>query len=186
MTSSNSISRRRVASLIFVCAMSAAIVACSAVVGGKLPYGDEGIGLRTETLFSEDGVTTPGAPYRMAPAGSGERLERSFQDAPPLIPHSVEGLLPIKVGSNNCVACHMPPAAAAVKAPSVPTSHMTDLRTGKDLAGKLSNARFNCTQCHAPQAEIDPVVANTFERVFQQEKDRFGSDLMNRYQDGVK
>lgn len=117
-------------------------------------YGDEGIGIRKETLFDEQGVEPPVATFTKVAPGSSQNLARAFSTAPPQIPHSTEGLLPIKVGNNMCAACHLPAVAAAIKATSVPDSHMRD--------GELSNARFNCSQCHVPQANVQLVVENEF------------------------
>lgn len=64
--------------------------------------------------------------------------------------------------SNACIGCHMPETAKAVGAISVPKSHLTNLRNGKDLKGELYQGRYNCTQCHAPQAVLDPAVMNKF------------------------
>lgn len=117
-------------------------------------YDDEGIGFRKETVFNEIGVEPPVATYTTVAPGSSDNLDRAFLNAPPQIPHSTEGLLPIKKESNACVACHLPAVAAAVNATSIPDSHMK----GDDL----SNARFNCSQCHVPQANVPIVVDNTF------------------------
>jgi cytochrome c-type protein NapB len=41
----------------------------------------------------------------------------------------------------------------------IPESHYVKAEDGK-LA--RSGARYNCTQCHAPQAEVSDLVGNTF------------------------
>jgi len=137
--------------------------------------------------------------------GTSERMERSFENAPPLIPHSTEGLVPIKKDGNMCLSCHMPAVATAMKSTPIPTSHFTDYRpkvkkTGgkyvvdakegevyeKDLGDKLSQTRFNCTQCHVSQAKIDPWVQNNFEQVFRDQKLKSSSNLNENIDDGVK
>ena len=123
-------------------------------VSSSNAYGDEGIGFRKETLFNEQGVEPPVATFTTIAPGSSQNLDRAFSTAPPQIPHSTEGLLPIKTDSNSCTACHLPAVAAALKATSVPDSHMRD--------GGLSNARFSCSQCHVPQANVELVVDNDF------------------------
>jgi len=137
--------------------------------------------------------------------GTAETMERSFENAPPLIPHSTEGLVPIKKDANMCISCHMPAVAAAMKATPIPASHFTDYRpkvkekNGKyavdakegevyaeSLGDKLSQTRFNCTQCHVPQAKIDPWVQNNFEQVFRDNNLKKSSNLSKSIDDGVE
>jgi cytochrome c-type protein NapB len=51
------------------------------------------------------------------------------------------------------------------QATSMPASHYTDHRAddGK-MAKDLAGARYVCTQCHVPQANVKPLVTNTFDR----------------------
>ena len=146
------------------------------------------LGLRKVDLYSEDTVEPNGTAYSTDYAGGSKKLKRSFQDAPPMIPHSVEGMLPITIKNNQCTGCHMPVVAASVGATAIPVSHMTNFRpsvklVGQDFKksedvvrndvaitktkdGKLTGARFNCSQCHAPQTTKGAVVENTFEAVY--------------------
>lgn len=117
-------------------------------------YGDEGLGIRKETLFEEDGVEPPVATFTMRPPGSGVLLDRAYLDAPPQIPHSTAGLLPITKAGNACTGCHIPAVATAINATAIPASHMRD--------GNVSHARYNCSQCHVPQAEVTALVDNNF------------------------
>jgi len=132
--------------------------------GKSSEYGDEGLGLRKGTLFNESSAQSPNTQYSDNAPGSGKKFERSFPLAPPMIPHNIQGFVPIKTGQNSCVGCHMPANAKSVNATPIPKSHLSDLSSGKaiDLNGKLSNARFFCTQCHAPQANASPPVNNNF------------------------
>jgi len=137
--------------------------------------------------------------------GSAEKMERAFENAPPLIPHSTEGLLPIKKDANMCLSCHMPAVATTMSSTPIPYSHFTDYRPklvekgGKyivdakegevyeqKLGDKLAQSRFNCTQCHVPQAKIDPWVRNNFERVFRDQNSKHSSNLDKNMDDGVK
>lgn len=136
--------------------------------------------------------------------GTSKRIDRSFENAPPMIPHSTEGLIPITKDNNMCIGCHMPVVAAAMNATPIPVSHLTDYRpdvkltTGKidvaasskvvekDLDGKLNMARYNCTQCHVSQAKIDVVIQNKFETVFRNSELKRKSDLSNNIKEGVK
>jgi cytochrome c-type protein NapB len=152
----------------------------------KETYTEEQLGLRNVDLMDENVIAPAKTQYSESYAGSGKLYERAFQDAPPMIPHSVEGMLPITINNNQCVACHMPAVASAVNATSIPESHFYDMRPKHNFDGQnfqkavdnmknetsvrkvsdLAGARFNCSQCHAPQSEGDVEVVNTFEAEF--------------------
>ncbi|MEA2029232.1 MAG: nitrate reductase cytochrome c-type subunit [Campylobacterota bacterium] len=149
----------------------------------KPTISEESLGLRKVSLYSEDKAKGDTTKYNEEAAGTSKVIERAFQDAPPMIPHSTEGLLPITIKNNMCTSCHMPEVAPAMKATPIPASHFTDFRPLTDIAkdGKISKngkavdntssdklehvttkeskklvgARFNCTLCHAPQSKGD-------------------------------
>ena len=70
-----------------------------------------------------------------------------------------------------CVTCHMPDVAKDVGSTPIPKSHLVDFRTGADLNGTLAEQRFNCTQCHVPQAQTNPLVKNNFKADFSRFSD---------------
>ena len=88
--------------------------------------------------------------------GKVKPFKKSFVTAPPMIPHSVQGMVPIKVGKNMCLNCHMPQNAKALGVTPIPKSHFKP-------DGRLAGSRYFCTTCHTPQAKLDPVVENKFE-----------------------
>jgi len=170
-------------------------------IGDKITYTgsnsvtEESLGLRKTDLYTEDTTTGDKTMYGTGYAGSGYKIKRAFQDAPPMIPHDTEGMLPITINNNQCTSCHAPEVASSMGALPYPVSHMTDFRpmttlstegnivkngktientssdtmdhvTIKETGGKLTGARFNCTQCHAPQSTGKLVVENTFEAVY--------------------
>jgi len=100
--------------------------------------------------------------------GTGNLLPRAYKDAPPQIPHNIEAFLPVTAKSNNCKMCHDNQAMRGKKvkgqATAIPDSHYTDLRhaPGK-VTTELIGARYVCTQCHVPQANVKPLVTNTFD-----------------------
>ena len=146
-------------------------------------YSEESLGLRKVDLYSENTVTPDETKYSKAAPMSGKFINRAFQDAPPMIPHDVEGMLPIKIGNNACTGCHMPAVAKGMGATAIPSSHFTDFRPQSQAIkgvntsnadrseisikekSNLVGARFNCSQCHAPQSDTE-APANTFEPVF--------------------
>ena len=99
--------------------------------------------------------------------GTGNLLPRAYLSAPPQIPHNIEAFLPVTAKSNNCKMCHDNPAMRGKKvkgqATAIPESHYTDNRhaPGK-VTTELVGARYVCTQCHVPQANVKPLVTNTF------------------------
>ncbi len=95
--------------------------------------------------------------------GKVKAMPASFSDAPPMIPHNVEGMVPITKNNNMCITCHMPQAAKAMKIKAIPASHFVDNFKGNKKSSKLAGSRYNCTLCHAPQAKLDPVIENKFE-----------------------
>jgi len=171
----------------------------------------ESLSLRKTNIVDESKAAPVDAKFDAAAPGAAKTIERSYQNAPPLIPHSVDGLLPIKKDSNQCLGCHMPDVAKGVGATPIPASHFTDFRPktevkndkvvkdGKAVANttdvtvakfkklkKLNPARFNCSQCHVPQANIKPLVKNTFKPEFNDEKLKSKSNLLEVINQGVK
>jgi len=152
----------------------------------KPTISEESLGLRKVNLYSESTVKPEKTKYRSNYAGSGEKINRAFQDAPPMIPHDTTGMLPITIKDNQCIGCHMPDVAAGMGATPIPVSHFTNFRPHHRFDGKkfeksidnmkndisiqktnkLQGARFNCSQCHAPQSDDKPLVENTFKPVY--------------------
>jgi len=160
-----------------------AVTGCNA--GPTKKIDDKELSYRKSDLLANP--TPSGFAYSKAQPGSGKKFKRSFQDAPPLIPHSVDGMLPITQNNNACIGCHMPNVAKSVHATPIPPTHFTNYRPdtkvsngkivkeGKVVANTtdvkvakfkklnhLYQGRFNCSQCHVPQANIKPLVANKF------------------------
>ena len=146
---------------------------------------EESLGLRKVDLYHENTVTPDETKYSTEYAGSGKTIARAFQDAPPMVPHDTEGMLPITIDNNQCIGCHTPEVAVSMNATPIPKSHFTNFRPHHKYDGKkfeksidnmkneiaikeeatLVNARFNCSQCHAPQS-TGQLVENTFSAEF--------------------
>lgn len=99
--------------------------------------------------------------------GSGIVLPRSYAGAPPQIPHNIESFIPVTANNNMCKRCHLLPDKIGTKTKGQPTpipaSHYIDQRNAPGKVGKeLVGARTVCTQCHVPQANVKPLVENTF------------------------
>ena len=149
----------------------------------KPTISEESLGLRKVDLYSENTVTPDATNYGKDMAGSSKTITRAFQDAPPMIPHDTEGMLPITISNNQCTSCHAPEVASSMGTLPYPKSHMINFRGDsraiggtntssadmKDISIKetptLAGARFNCSQCHAPQSQME-APANTFQAEF--------------------
>ncbi len=157
---------------------------------------EESLGLRKTDLYSEDTTTTGDeTKYGASAAGTSQKFERAFQDAPPMIPHDVADFLPITTSNNACTGCHMPEVAPAMGATPIPASHFLDMRPKHEFDGKqftktsdnmknetsvkklthMSQSRFNCSQCHAPQSTGTLAVENTFEASYTKKGGEFKS-----------
>lgn len=95
--------------------------------------------------------------------GQVKLYKKSFVTAPPMIPHSVSGMVPITIKRNMCLNCHMPAPAKAMGIIPMPKDHFVDNFDGDKHVQKVAGSRYNCTQCHVPQAKVNPVVENKFE-----------------------
>jgi len=141
------------------------------------------LSLRKAPLTTESEVKSQPVMYRTAPAGTAKRIKRAYQDAPPMIPHDVSDYLPITKNNNACLGCHSPSVAKSMGATPIPPTHYMNMRPGDKFVNgkyvpklnsldnqteikkthKLYAGRYNCSQCHAPQATNKLAVKNTFQ-----------------------
>jgi len=125
----------------FVSLLSLVAITTMSYASGAGTISEESLGLRKTNLYVEKAETAGVATkYGKDAAGTSKKIERAFENAPPMIPHDVEGMLPIKVGNNMCVSCHLPDVAAAAKATPVPASHFASFRPTTAIAkdGKIT------------------------------------------------
>ena len=184
-------------------------------LGNRNTVSEKALGLRKTDLYSEDKASGVKTDYSRPAPGSSTKFERAYKDAPPMIPHSVDGLLPITKMNNQCLGCHLPEVAPSVGATPISQTHFTNYRpetvmkdgnvvkegkvVGKELGNtsdiKLAKAkksdtlyqgRFNCTQCHAPQAKVKTDVANTFRPDYGDNKYKAHSALLESMNEGVE
>ena len=144
-------------------ATSVALVAAAGAVTSQATD-ESSLGLSKTSVFDNP---TPVAPvYDAPPPGVPVTApERYFPGAPPVIPHSIEGLVPITSQNNTCLGCHDKPDLIGKKNKGVPTpmtaSHYSSPWTKDKPAQKVSGSRYSCDQCHAPQSDAKPLVKNT-------------------------
>jgi len=144
---------------------------------------DTELSYRNEPLM--DPSITPADVFDSADAGDSKLLVRSFENAPPLIPHSTDDWLPITLAENQCLDCHLPENAEDEGATPTPASHLYDIRRGKQLS-TLNPANYSCTQCHADQADVDILIENTFEPYFRTSEGEKQSNLLDILNDGIE
>ena len=101
--------------------------------------------------------------YAAKEPGDGKILPRPFDSAPPLIPHTIEGILPVIRAENACLACHAVDKAEPGGAVPIPASHYLDLRNAPTVKrAEIAGSRYVCTACHVPQTDAKALVGNTF------------------------
>lgn len=87
------------------------------------------------------------------------RKMRAYPEQPPIIPHSIEGYQ-LSVNTNRCLSCHKREFTQGSGAPMISVTHYMT-RDGQMLAD-VAPRRYFCTACHVPQADVSPLVPNTF------------------------
>ena len=123
---------------------------------------DFDLGLSKTSVF--DNPAPPVVEYKAGDPGTNSRIVRSYNTAPPMIPHTIKDMVPITRDSNLCKDCHLQPEligeklAAGIPVP-IPASHYVDVKKGELYMG-----RWNCTQCHRPQANAKLLVQSTFKK----------------------
>ncbi|MDX4070454.1 nitrate reductase cytochrome c-type subunit [Aliarcobacter skirrowii] len=172
---------------------------------------NKSFGLRDADLLDETKVVSDETKYLTDPAGASTKIKRAFENAPPMISHDVEGMLPITIDNNQCIMCHDPMLAESMGATAIPKSHFTNFREDVNINKKgqlqrdgkivenssdiktvvkpldhLSNARFNCSACHAPQSQSEIVPENNFVTEFRSSDLNDKSNLLDVIEEGVK
>ena len=180
--------------IIFVLATIIFFVGCSdKEEAAKGTITSEQLSYRHASL-DDTNTSLPEVKYSEEAAGTSHKIKRAYQDAPPMIPHSVKEMLPIKQNNNQCVICHVDSAPYDKTIPAVPISHMTNFRPTKSISLKGANTssqtlknvsitkhdtlyqgRFNCTQCHAPQSNAKLLTPNSFKADYTSKDGEFKS-----------
>ena len=160
-----------------------ALIISLAACGAGSAVADVALSYRNQPLLESS--ETPGTVYAGLGHGENERLPRSFENAPPQIPHEIGESMTITTDENLCIECHSPEMAEEVEAPPVPASHLYDFRENASRA-ELSPSNYNCNQCHVPQATAQPPLTNSFVPVFRSNEAKHKSNLLDVVNEGVK
>jgi len=186
-----------------VIVLSILLIAISCGQKNDQSIDEDSLGIIDADVKSEETNLKSKAKFGDSKPGDSETLNRSFENAPPLIPHTTEGFLPIKIENNICLSCHMPDKVKETGAVAIPKMHFTNLRPAlKEVNGKyefangdtlvreekelLNNAYFNCNQCHVPQANISVDIKNLFTPEFREEFGLEKSTLDKQFNDGIE
>ena len=132
-----------------------ALIAVSGSMRGeaqKLPEAPRLTGANPPT----EQVATPPVPRTVT---DDVRRARNYPEQPPVIPHSIEGYQ-LTLRTNRCLSCHSRQYIEGSGAPMISVTHFMD-REGQVLAD-VTPRRYFCTACHVPQADVQPLVPNTF------------------------
>ncbi|NQX97706.1 MAG: nitrate reductase cytochrome c-type subunit [Flavobacteriales bacterium] len=187
-------------------------IAAIFIIGCSKPQmlSEKSLGLRNTSLYTEVDVVPIKTQYTKKAPGESTLIERAYENAPPMIPHDVEGLLPITANNNTCMGCHTPLVAKSLNATPIPQSHFTSFRpetslskdgqiikngilinntsdikaSRKDL-DSLSFSRFNCSACHVPQSLTKISVENKFIPEFRMKDGNKKSNLITNINEGV-
>jgi nitrate reductase (cytochrome), electron transfer subunit len=131
--------------------------------GGATRLPDTQLGLSKTSV--RDVPVSDAYEYRDSSPGDSERIPQELHGAPPLVPHSVDGLLPITRESNACVTCHGTPGPASETPPPAPPSHFVDLRHAPGvMRTEVAGGRWVCTSCHVPQTNAPALPGSVSER----------------------
>jgi len=166
---------------------------------------DEEIEMTSDELLSDESPLGAMPKYIETEEELSQSFDRAFENAPPMIPHKLKGLVPITIENNMCLRCHMPDKSKEIGSTPLPQSHFTNYRPAlteqeglikvnaeeneviqEDLGEKLNSALFNCTLCHAPQAEVTVDIENLFTPDFRKNTGKSKSNLADIMDEGVK
>lgn len=91
---------------------------------------------------------------------------RDIPHQPPLIPHKTDKTR-ISLMKNQCLGCHGKLEFKEVGATEIGKNHYIN-RAGETL-GHISTRYYFCTQCHAPQENLKPLIKNDFQSIVKKE-----------------
>ena len=137
-------------------AIAVALAATSITVSTALAA--DLMSLRGSIGIEEEIAAPPIAPD----VNDDQRQMRNYPEQPPVIPHSIENYQ-LTLKTNRCLDCHRRQYTEGSGAPMISVTHFMD-RDGQILAS-VTPRRYFCTQCHVPQADVEPLVDNKFQDI---------------------
>ncbi len=124
---------------------------------GSTSIPDHQLGLNKLSVFD---VAAPDDTEWVGDApGENRLLARVNAEAPPLVPHEMEEMLPITATENLCIDCHATVNGNKPIGTEMSPSHFTDLRNAPNkLRQEIAGARWVCVSCHVAQTDAVPLV----------------------------
>ncbi len=108
-------------------------------------------------IFTGRGLVSGQQGMNIFPAdkpGKSRNLDRPYEGAPPTIPHNIMEYK-ITRNTNTCLnECHIKGLDM------VPASHFVNEYTEEHNNDRLERGRYNCLQCHTPQAVEEPIISH--------------------------
>ena len=140
-----------------------ALIACAAAIAMMVAPAATGAtdepAVKLQSLRGPTPIDKTTEPEMFKMRGDQPPIPRDFVFQPPLIPHSTRGYQVTK-NFNKCMDCHAWSRVVETGATKVSETHFKDA-SGRELAN-ISPRRYFCTACHVPQADVKPLVANTY------------------------
>ena len=145
-----------------ILAAATATLTYGALQAAEIILVDDQMGLSKTSVFDDPSPAV--FDYPKTEPYEAQALPRAYSGAPPQVPHGIEDFLPINAQKNGCYSCHDKPALIGKKKIKGLPTPMSESHYVKIEGGKLnrSGARYVCTQCHTPQADVKDLVGNTF------------------------
>ena len=176
------------------------VVACQQPKETKID--EDKLGFIDADLDSDETNFKMKADFNVDKPKAGNTIERAFENAPPMIPHTTAGFFPIKIDNNICLSCHMPDKVKESGAREISKTHFQswrpqlkeengtysnpdDKEVYVETMDKLNNAYFHCSQCHVPQANVTINIENLFTREFRETFGIKESNLKEKVNEGI-
>jgi cytochrome c-type protein NapB len=141
--------------------MSPLLVLLPGLAGGGEGIPDSQIGLSKVSVF--DDPAPEAVLWNLSDPGDRPTVPAPFPEAPPVVPHRIDDVLPITFDTNECIDCHAVETKEEGEPTPIPVSHYTDLRYTPDQKGdEVTGARFNCVSCHVTLDDNKEIVENFF------------------------
>ncbi len=123
---------------------------------------------KTESLRGATAIDEKNKAPAVPKLDNSGRFERAYRQQPPLVPHKVSGYQ-IDLRVNQCIACHDWPKNVEYEAPKISETHYVDRNNIR--LDHVSRERWNCNQCHVPQANAKELIENNFKSALEVEKE---------------
>jgi cytochrome c-type protein NapB len=141
--------------------LALALLTACATTSPALPVPAADLGLQKGPVL-ETPVPPKLAMNESAP-GEVPLTRPSYAGVAPVIPHGIDGMVPITPTENACLGCHAVAAKEKGGPTPVPGSHYVDFRNAPGKVGaKVVDTRFVCVSCHVQSTGAPPLVRSDF------------------------